>query len=106
MVLTIDQLQARITSLEMHIQLLSSNFTVNHKHKHKPQPKHKPKHNSGFKAFAKAVRPHVRSYLFNNANSHFIPKNTDINIEISAMWNEISPEEKLHWTYTYTIPHE
>ena len=102
MVLTIDQLQARITSLEMHIQLLSSKFTV--KPKHKSQPKHK--HNSGFKAFAKAVRPHVRSYLFNSANSHFIPKNTDINIEISAMWNEISPEEKLHWTYTYTITHE
>jgi hypothetical protein len=91
MTLTIEQLHARINSLETHIQALLS---------YKSPLKHN--HASGFKSFAKAVRHHVRSYLFNihftnTGHSNFNPKNTDILIEISAMWNDISYEEKLHW---------
>jgi hypothetical protein len=97
MTLTIDQLHARINCLETHIQaLLSSKSTLKHNHASASASA------SGFKSFAKAVRHHVRSYLFNihftnTGHSNFNPKNTDILIEISAMWNDISYEEKLHW---------
>ena len=81
MVHTIDLLKARIEFLEFHIQsLLSYN---------------KKKRISGFHVFAQSVRPHVRSYLFHIY--HFNPTNTDIIKEISAMWNDISTEEKDHW---------
>lgn len=83
MVHTIDMLKARIDFLEFHIQsLLSYN---------------KKKRISGFHNFAQAVRPHVRSYLFQI--SHFNPSNSDIIKEISAMWNDISTEEKYHWVH-------
>jgi hypothetical protein len=99
MTLTIDQLHARINCLETHIQaLLSSKSTL----KHNNASASASASASGFKSFAKAVRHHVRSYLFNihftnTGHSNFNPKNTDILIEISAMWNDISYEEKLHW---------
>lgn len=97
MVHTIDTLKARIDFLEIHILSLLS-FKVQHKHKHKH------KHTNGFKLFSQAVRPHVRSYLFKlhfaiTGNYNFNPKNTDIIKEISAMWNDLSFEEKFHWAH-------
>lgn len=88
MVIAYDTLNARIDLLEIQIQSLLSS-------------KHK-KNVSGFNIFAKFFRHHVRSSLFqiyfqNTGNSHFIPKNTHIQKELAAMWNDISYDEKLHW---------
>ena len=93
MVHTIDTLKLRIDFLEIHIlSLLSFKVPV------------KNKHTNGFKLFSQAVRPHVRSYLFKEnlqitGNNNFNPKNTDIIKEISAMWNDLSLEEKFHWAH-------
>ena len=86
MVVNIDSLNARIDFLEFHIQFLLS-YKVKHKR------------SNAFKLFAQSIRQDVRSYLFINANSNCIPKNTDIMKEISIIWNKLSYEEKLHWAH-------
>lgn len=50
----------------------------------------------GFNNFAKVFRQHVRSSLFIHS-PHITPTNSHILKELSAIWNDISFEEKLHW---------
>jgi hypothetical protein len=83
MVSTIQQLNARIDSLESQIQsLLSSKLHV------KPLA-------SGFNLFAKTFRPHIRSSL--SFHSTHTPLNIHVMKEIALTWNLLLPEEKNHW---------
>ena len=82
MVSTIQQLNARIDSLESQIQsLLSSKLHV--------------KKCSGFNLFAKTFRPHIRSSL--SFHSTHTPLNIHVMKEIALTWNLLLPEEKNHW---------
>ena len=88
MVLTMEQLIHRIQVLESHILVLLDRLNT--------------KKLSPFKLFQQHFIPHVRSDLFrihfyHTGNTNFQPKFSDIIKEISAMWNDISHDEKLHW---------
>jgi len=84
-----SNLNARLDLLEFHIQsLLSSKVHV--------------KKSSGFHLFAQSIRQDVRSSLFkiyfdHTHNSNFHPTHTHIMKEIAITWNNLLPEEKLHW---------
>jgi hypothetical protein len=89
MTITIDQLIERIVFLETQIALLLVSTNK--------------KNLSAFKAFQLHFIPHVRSNLFrihfiHTGNTNFQPKFADIIKEISAMWNDTSHHEKLHWS--------
>lgn len=93
MVLTIEELTNRVVFLESQILLLLSSCNSSCKIK---------KHSSAFNIFAKYFTPHVRSVLFNNnfiltKDLHFKPTHQQIITEISAMWNDLTLEEKSHW---------
>jgi len=93
MVLTIEQLIHRIQVLETHILLLLDRLNT--------------KNLSPFKLFQQHFIPHVRSNLFrihfyHTGNNNFQPKFSDIIKEISAMWNDTSHDEKLHWARIHT----
>ena len=96
MVLTIDQLICRIEILESHISSLL--YCLNKKNF------------SAFKSFQSHFIPHVRSNLFRihftlTGNTNFQPKYSDIIKEISAMWNDTSHDEKLHWARIHHSTH-
>jgi len=90
----IDSLYARIIVLENHIQsLLSSKTHI---------ISSSSKRSSGFHAFARSFRPHIRSallykYFLIYANYNFIPSAKDINQEIALAWASLTPLEKYHW---------
>lgn len=89
MVLTIEELTNRVVFLESQILYLLSSRKIK-------------KHSSAFNIFAKYFTPHVRSALFNNnflltKDLHFKPTHQQIITEISAMWNDLTLEEKSHW---------
>ena len=88
MVITIEQLIQRIAFLETQITILLDSSNK--------------KNISAFNSFKLHFIPHVRSDLFRihfnlTGNTNFQPKFADIIKEISAMWNETSHLEKLHW---------
>jgi hypothetical protein len=90
----IDSLCARIIVLENIIQSLLSSKT------HIISSSHK--RSSGFHAFARSFRPHIRSALLYKhfliySNYHFIPSAKDINHEIALAWASLTPLEKYHW---------
>ena len=89
MVLTIEELTNRVIFLESQLLYLLSSRKIK-------------KHSSAFNIFAKYFTPHVRSALFNNnfiltKDLHFKPTHKQIITEISAMWNDLTLEEKSHW---------
>ena len=94
MVHSIDSLCARIIVLENIIQsLLSSKTHIQSS---------SCKRSSGFHAFARSFRPHIRSSLLYKhfliyANYNFIPSTKDINREIALAWASLSSLEKSHW---------
>ncbi len=90
--LTIEQLTNRIIYLEKQIHILLSSKVRRVKRSI----------SSGFKLFEQTFIPHVRTSLYYKhfivtGNYNFQPKFSDIIKEISAMWNAISYDEKLHW---------
>ena len=100
MVMTIEQLTNRIVFLESQILVLLS-ATKGIKSDAKGT-----KSASAFNIFAKYFTPHIRSALFNTnfiltKDLHFKPTHQQIIVEISAMWNDLTLEEKSHWKLSH-----
>jgi len=121
MVMTIEQLTNRIVFLESQILvLLSATKGVKHNAKGIKSDAKGVKSNakgvksdakgiksaSAFNIFAKYFTPHIRSALFNTnfiltKDLHFKPTHQQIIVEISAMWNDLTLEEKSHWKLSH-----
>jgi len=121
MVMTIEQLTNRIVFLESQILVLLSATKgiksdakgVRSDAKGVKSDAKGVKHNakgvksaSAFNIFAKYFTPHIRSALFNTnfiltKDLHFKPTHQQIIVEISAMWNDLTLEEKSHWKLSH-----
>jgi len=107
MVMTIEQLTNRIVFLESQILvLLSATKGIKSDAKGIKSDAKGTKSASAFNIFAKYFTPHIRSALFNTnfiltKDLHFKPTHQQIIVEISAMWNDLTLEEKSHWKLSH-----